>query len=82
MRYTSNSEIIKQNILNKEKSNNNNYLNNFNDLTFMNNNWYSPYKMDIYNTDNPIENKFINKECGILNNSNGNYINIMIYLFV
>jgi len=72
IRYTSNNEPDKQNITNKE-SNSSNYLNNFNDLTFMNSNWYSPYKSDIFRTDNPIGSKFINKDTNILNNPNGNY---------
>jgi len=71
-RYTSNNETIKPNIPNKE-SNINNYLNNFNDLTFMNNNWYSPYKTDIFNPNSHVEKKILNKDNDTLNAPNGNY---------
>ncbi|ORX59880.1 hypothetical protein BCR36DRAFT_274281 [Piromyces finnis] len=72
IRYTSNNnnndDFIKQNTnyVNKEQTNTTNYLNNFNDLTFMNNNWYSPYKTDLFiNNANSNDNKF-NKENGVL----------------
>ena len=64
LQYTSNDETIKQ-------SNNSNYLNNFNDLTFMNNNWSSPYKTDTFvNSDNQDDNKFNSNENNMININN------------